>query len=223
MNLVAIDTSTRHASVGVISDAGDRATRTWRSNQNHGRELMPAIIESLSELSLTAPDVTHVAIALGPGGFSAVRVGISAALGLAVVRQLPVLGIPTHDIEAAPYLSEAIPDAPLYSLIPAGRNEISWTRHVSGSDTDTTKGISAPEELSSQLEDGALVCGEASDLMAGYSAPSQFRGSTAPTRDPNILLDLAIAKFDAGISTTYEELRPIYARPPSISKPNPAK
>jgi len=184
---------------------------------------MPAIIDSLSELDLTAQDVTHVAVALGPGGFSAVRVGISAALGLAVVRQLPVLGVPTHDIEAAPYLSEANPDAPLYSLIPAGRNEISWTRHVSGSDTDPIKGISAPEELSSQLEAGALICGEACDLMAGHGAPSQFRGGAAPTRDPNTLLDLAIAKFGADISTPYQELRPIYARPPSISKPNPAK
>jgi tRNA threonylcarbamoyl adenosine modification protein YeaZ len=182
---------------------------------------MPAIIESLDEVSLTSQNLTHVAVALGPGGFSAVRVGISAALGLIVSRQLPVLGVPTHDIEAAPYLGAINTKSPLYSLIPAGRNEMSWTRH--SVDDGRSTGISAPDDLAARLEEGATLCGEACDLMAGLIDPSQFRGHDAPTRDPNSILDIAIDRFQAGISTPYEELRPIYARPPSISKPKPPK
>ena len=86
MILAVIDTSTRFAGVGVMNDAGTRVTRAWRSDQNHGRELMPALVESLAELSLDPTDIPHVAVALGPGGFSAVRVGISAALGLVVAK-----------------------------------------------------------------------------------------------------------------------------------------
>jgi len=222
--LVAIDTSTRFASVGVADAAKKRATRSWRSNQNHGRELMPAVVESLAELALNATDVTHVAVATGPGGFSAVRVGISAALGLAVSRKLPVLGIPTHKVEVEPFLTEITEEVPIYSLVPAGRNEISWTRHSAASNTNEPNvGIAAPEELTNLLEPDALVCGEACDLMAGHIDQSRFRGSAAPTRDANSILDIAIRQFEAGESTLYEELRPIYARPPSISKPNPAK
>lgn len=223
MNLVVIDTSTRYAGIGVVNDAGDRATHSWRSAQNHGRELMPAIIESLSEISLSPGDLTHVAVALGPGGFSAVRVGISAVLGLVVARQLPVLGISTHEIEAEPYLADTGPDNPLYSLIPAGRNEISWTRHSTAGHSESTKGIAAPDQLAEQIEPGALLCGEACDLMAGIVEASRFRGHAAPTRNPNSILDIAIRKLESGVSTPYEELRPIYARPPSISTPKPPK
>ncbi len=223
MNLVVIDTSTRFAGVSVANDAGDRATRSWRSTQNHGRELMPAIVESLAELSLTPVDITHVAVALGPGGFSAVRVGISVALGLVIANHLPVLGISTHEIEAEPHEASAGADTPLYSLIPAGRNEISWTRHSTGGQTESKTGIAAPEQLAQQLEAGALLCGEACDLMAGLVEASRFRGHEAPTRDSNSILDMAIRKFESGLSTPYEELRPIYARPPSITKPKPAK
>jgi tRNA threonylcarbamoyl adenosine modification protein YeaZ len=221
LNLVVIDTSTRFASVGAINNAGERATRTWRSQQNHGRELMPAIMESLAEISITPQELSHIAVALGPGGFSAVRVGISAALGLVVVNQLPVLGLATHNIEAAPFMNEASAESPLYSLIPAGRNEISWTRHDASG--ETTKGIAAPDDLANQIESGALLCGEACDLMAGIVDQSRFRGHAAPTRDPNSIIDVAIEAFESGSSTPYEELRPIYARPPSISTPKTPK
>lgn len=221
MNLVIIDTSTRFAGVGVMNDDGKQATRSWRSNQNHGRELMPAIVESLAELSLTAQDITHVGVGLGPGGFSAVRVGISAALGLAVAKQLPVLGIPTHDIEAEPHLRDVTKSSPLYSLIPAGRNEISWTRH--GVSKEQTIGIASPEELSQLMEPTALICGEACDLMAELVDQSRFRSHELPTRNPKSIIEIAAAKFNSGSSTPYEKLRPVYARPPSISKPKPAK
>jgi len=184
---------------------------------------MSAIIDSLAEISLSPGDLTHAAVALGPGGFSAVRVGISAALGLVVAKQLPVLGISTHEIEAEPHLADAGPENPLYSLIPAGRNEISWTRHVAGVQSESTTGIAAPDQLAEQIEPDALLCGEACDLMDGLVETSRFRGHAAPTRDPNSILDIAIRKFESGLSTPYEELRPIYARPPSISKPKPPK
>jgi len=221
--LAVIDTSTRFAGVGVVDDTGKRATRTWRSDQNHGRELMPKLVESLAELSLGPTDITHLAIALGPGGFSAVRVGISAALGLVVAKKLPVLGVPTHEIEVEPYLELVTRAVPVYSLIPAGRGEISWMRHgvtPGGVDLDVQMGLGAPGELLDSLEPDALLCGEACDLMAGLVEKSRFmEGGPNTLRDPNSLLDIATARFGAGVVTPYEELRPIYARPPSISQP----
>ena len=182
---------------------------------------MPAIVDCLSELELVPKDLTHVAVALGPGGFSAVRVGISAALGLLVSKKLPVLGIPTHDIEAHPYLAEVTESTPLYSLIPAGRNELSWSRNAPRHEADI--GVLAPENLASQLEPGAALCGEACDLMAGLVDPSRLLGRDSFTRDPYVILDIAIKQFALGVTTPYEELRPTYARAPSISKPKPPK
>jgi tRNA threonylcarbamoyl adenosine modification protein YeaZ len=235
LTLAVIDTSTRFACVGVMDDAGKRASLAWRSDQNHGRELMPALVKCLAELSLTPTDITQVAVALGPGGFSAVRVGISVALGLVVARKLPVLGVPTHTIEVEPYRDLVAQGTPVYSLIPAGRQEIAWMRHSEATDdaiSDVQTGVSAPGELVSRLEPEALLCGEACDLVAGLVDESRFANFAQPDfaehgpcaqREPNSILDIAVAKFGAGTSTPYEMLRPIYARPPSISKPKPAK
>ncbi|MEC9293968.1 MAG: tRNA (adenosine(37)-N6)-threonylcarbamoyltransferase complex dimerization subunit type 1 TsaB [Chloroflexota bacterium] len=221
MILVAIDTSTRYAAIGVMNDTGDRACRRWRSNQNHSRELMPAIAECFTELELESNQTTHVAVAIGPGGFSSVRVGISTALGLITPRKLPVAGIPTHDIEVMPLLSEIKSDTPVYSLIPAGRNQISWTRHSRDAAVET--GIADPKELADMVETNALLCGEACEIMKGIVNESQLKTTNLPTRDPNSLIDIAQRLFGAGKATPYEQLRPIYARPPSISQPKRAK
>ncbi|MCH7983194.1 MAG: tRNA (adenosine(37)-N6)-threonylcarbamoyltransferase complex dimerization subunit type 1 TsaB [Chloroflexi bacterium] len=235
MILAVIDTSTQFAGVGVVDDAGKRVTRAWRSDRNHGRELMPALVESLAELSLAPTDITHVAVALGPGGFSAVRVGISTTLGLIVAKKLPVLGVPTHDIEVGPFRDLVVSGIPVYSLIPAGRQELSWMRHSETPDDvgpDAQTGVSSPQDFLDRLEPGALLCGEACDLMVGLVEDSRFPNFGTPKfaehgpgaqRDPNSLLDIATEKFGAGASTAYEELRPIYARPPSISRPKPAR
>ncbi|MDA1279816.1 MAG: tRNA (adenosine(37)-N6)-threonylcarbamoyltransferase complex dimerization subunit type 1 TsaB [Chloroflexi bacterium] len=230
MILVALDTSTRYAGVGVQNDEGVRSVRSWRSDRNHGRELMPALIESLHELSLAATDITHVAVAIGPGGFSAVRVGISASLGLAVARKLPVLGIPTHEIEIEPYRSLITARTPVYSVLPAGRGEISWMCHNVASlekPSEQRIGVSAPAEFVDLVEPGALICGEASDLLVSMIDENRFAALPAnpstPRRDPGSILDIALKNFRDGVTTPYPQLRPIYARPPSISQPKPQK
>ena len=182
---------------------------------------MPAIVECFTELELEPNQTTHVAVAIGPGGFSSVRVGISTALGLITPRRLPVAGILTHDIEVEPFLSEINSGIPVYSLIPAGRNQISWTRHDSNAVNE--KGIAAPEELADIVETNALLCGEACEIMKGVIEDSQLKTNNLPTRDPNSLIDIAQRMFDADKATPYEQLRPIYARPPSISQPKQAK
>ena len=221
MILAVLDTSTRFAGVGVVDEAGKRATRAWRSNQNHGAELMPALADSLDELDLSPTDLTHIAVALGPGGFSAVRVGISTTLGLAVGNQLPVLGIPTHIIEVHPHRKAISSDRPVYSLLPAGRNEISWQRHDGRPDSET--GVASPEELADHLGPEALICGEASELMVELLVPSRILDNKSPIRPPDSMIDIASAKFRAGVEMSNEQIRPIYARAPSISRPKSAK
>ena len=103
MILLAIDTSTRYAGVA-IADGGDvLAETTWYSQQNHGAELLPVAMALLAQVGSSIREVTHLAVALGPGGFSALRVGMATVKGLALPGRLPVAGISTFHVEAAPY------------------------------------------------------------------------------------------------------------------------
>ncbi|MDA1298399.1 MAG: tRNA (adenosine(37)-N6)-threonylcarbamoyltransferase complex dimerization subunit type 1 TsaB [Chloroflexi bacterium] len=223
MILVAVDTSTRWAGVGLETGSGERTQIIWRSDQNHGRELMPAIVDLMSRAGLGPPDITHLAVALGPGGFSAVRVGISAVMGLALPRELPVAGIPTHLVEAMPYLEGVSHGSPVISLIPAGRDELSWARFESGSGEPAATGLIGFEEFAADIPAGARVCGEGASLLRDRIAPEQFLSGDAPTRSPASLIELARRRFDSDRPISQAELRPIYARPPSVTAPRPAR
>ncbi len=216
MILVGTDTSTRWAGVGLQTESGDRTEMVWRSDQNHGRELMPAIVELTSRAGLTPADITHLAVALGPGGFSAVRVGISTVIGLALPRELPTVGIPTHMLEAHPFLDRATTETPVVSLIPAGRNELSWAAFISKEPAHET-GLAAIEEIPEQFNEKALFCGEGADAITGMVSGDRILSSASPTRSPLSLLEIADQRFSAGKATPPTELRPIYARPPSIT------
>jgi tRNA threonylcarbamoyl adenosine modification protein YeaZ len=197
--------------------------KTWKSDQNHGRELMPAVIEILAEAGIEPQAVTHLAVALGPGGFSAVRVGISAVLGLSAPNDLPVAGIPTHSVEAERYLADASKSAPLFSVIPAGRQELSWAMFDGSSDGPAETGLCSLDQLVTAMPANARVCGEAAEALVGKVPPEMIAGSQPPTRKPASLIRLAASRFEAHGPTPPASLRPIYARPPSITKPNPVK
>ena len=60
-------------------------------------------------------------------------------------------------------------------------------------------------------------------LLSSHASAQVPQDMTFSGRDPYSLLDIAMASFSDGMTTPYEELRPIYARPPSISRPKPAR
>ena len=98
--MLAIDTATRYAGLALYD--GDRilSEASWLSNNNHSVELMPALVRMLDQQALSAPDLAAVAVAIGPGSFTGLRIGLSVAKGLAQALKIPILGVPTLDIVA---------------------------------------------------------------------------------------------------------------------------
>jgi len=221
--LLAVDTSTRYAGVAVADGANLLVETTWHSQQNHGAELLPAAIALLEQAQLGIRDVTHLAVALGPGGFSALRVGIATVKGLALPRGLPVADIPTLDIEAAPHFDA---HAPLYALLPAGRGELAWAHYGDTPSTarrQTQTGLSAPEDLLARAPAGALYCGEGAHLLAQHVPAGALLSGPPPSRRPGVLARLALNRFALGQAGDPAVLEPIYARAPSISTPRPPR
>ena len=65
------------------------AGRSWRSAVSHTTELMPAVAQLLDRRGVRPAELDAVAVALGPGGFSALRTGLSAAKGVGAGRPYP--------------------------------------------------------------------------------------------------------------------------------------
>ncbi len=180
---------------------------------------MPAIVAMLNEYGHTADDITRIAVANGPGGFSSLRVGIGVVFGLATPRDLPVAAISTHEIEVAPYVEMAGRDTSLYSLLPAGRGEVAWAQYVNGA--EVASGLAPPEKLAADVPPDSLFCGEAALTLAVEVERERLLTDGPPTRDPGTLLALGRKRFEYDGPGIRQPVRPQYVREPSITPPKP--
>src|SRR5574339_1116189 len=121
--LLAVDTSTAQVGLAIYDGSQGQVISeyAWRSSQRHTVELAPAIHELLKRCGLTMDDVQALGVALGPGSFTSLRVGLSLVKGLAFARGLPLIGIPTLDILAVAQPSSRLP---LVVAIQAGRSRL---------------------------------------------------------------------------------------------------
>ena len=226
--LLAIDTSTAYAGVLLWDDGRPVHSLTWRSAYNHTSLLMPAVRQSLQQLGISARELEAVAVALGPGGFSALRVGISAAKGLALPWGTPLIGVGTLEAEAYPYAETGSPVCPLLNI---GRRDMAWAcyQKVNG-DWRKTKDeeITPNTDLPGILPTDALICGEGI-LTAGQllrDAELQFdhlMEYPGPSLRLWALARLAADKLQRGEVDDAATLQPFYLRRPSITPPNPPR
>ena len=80
--LLAIDTSTRFAGVALFQDGSVKGAMSWHSSHNHTEKLAAAIQRVMEQGGRQLSDLKSIGIALGPGGFSALKVGMSMAKGI---------------------------------------------------------------------------------------------------------------------------------------------
>jgi tRNA threonylcarbamoyladenosine biosynthesis protein TsaB len=99
--LLAIDTATQSLSLALHDGRTLVAEKTWQTTNNHTVELTPAIQDMLGHESLGPKDLTGMAVCIGPGSYSGLRIGVAVAKGLALPLNLPVVGLSTLDILAA--------------------------------------------------------------------------------------------------------------------------
>ena len=101
MLLLALDTSTRQASLALCTEDALLGEYTWHVGNNHSVELLERIQRIIAECNKTMQEIDAVAVATGPGSFNGVRVALSAAKALAFSLQKPLVGVSTLDIITA--------------------------------------------------------------------------------------------------------------------------
>lgn len=94
MNILGIDTSTNNCSVGVVVD-GKIVGRNAQIGRSMASEQLISLIDDLLKKSITMKAIDAIAVSIGPGSYTGLRIGLSTAKGLAFARKLPVLPVPT--------------------------------------------------------------------------------------------------------------------------------
>ena len=124
--LLAIDTSTRYAGVALLNGDGQLVRLVhWRSRQNHSVEMLPTIQSILQSEQVSMNSLAGIAVALGPGSFSALRVGLSVAKGLAWASNLPLVSATTLETEAFLYRHAR---KTICAVLDAGRDQVASAR-----------------------------------------------------------------------------------------------
>lgn len=100
MKILALETSAKSVSAAVAEDGVILASAYQNNGLTHSRTLMPLVDSMLCNASLTLDDIDLIAVAHGPGSFTGLRIGVSAAKGLAWAKGLPCCGVSTLEAMA---------------------------------------------------------------------------------------------------------------------------
>jgi len=101
MRVLGVETSGDVCSIAVIDGGGVLAEASFRHNMELSRSLVPHVEDLLTRASLEVPDVQGVAVSVGPGSFTGLRIGVSAAKSFAYARGIPIAGVGTLEALAA--------------------------------------------------------------------------------------------------------------------------
>lgn len=245
MLLLALDTSTRQASVALCGDERLYGEYSWHVGNNHSVELLERVQRLLAEGGVALSSVDGLAVAIGPGSFNGVRVAVATAKTLAFALRRPLVGISTLEVGAAQHQEWS---GPVCSLLEAGRLELYAACYIFGA--RESEGlvtyyphplgeyqVLAPieltqylrEQITPQLEAAGdvsalpyLFCGEISESSRqalAESMPDQtfFAPTISSARRASVLASLAQQRLAENRQDDPLLLEPLYLRRPSIT------
>ncbi len=222
--ILAIDTATELASVALYdSESGPRAESTWYTSMNHTMELTPAVVQMLEGQGMTPDALEGVAVALGPGSFTGLRVGLSVAKGLCWALGIPIVGIPTLDIVAYAHQSQNLP---ICAVLQAGRGRICVAFYERrGADWQRTSDyhLADIEDLDAEVEVPTLFCGEIDNslraaLETKLGARTSVASSASSLRRAAYLAELGWSKLQSEGGDDLATLEPLYLHQPEITE-----
>jgi tRNA threonylcarbamoyladenosine biosynthesis protein TsaB len=214
MLILAIDTALDACAAGVLdTDAGKMiAQESLPMKRGHAEALMPLIARVVKESGIGFADLDRIAVTTGPGSFTGLRVGLSAARGLALAAAKPVVGVTTLTAYAAPIVNEGR-EHPVISAIDARHDHV-YLQVVAGNGSSLVWPCVAPiEEALDAARFGAPhLVGNAAGILAerwpaDASKPIQVDAQPAP--------DIAwVGWLGAAVSPDTAPARPYYLRAP---------
>ena len=227
--LFALDTSTNWASIALLDESRIIHSRAWEIGQQHSVQIFAAIADMLAASGVAIADISAIGVAQGPGSFNGVRVGVTLAKTLALVQQIPVVGISTLAAIGRIAAEQLPPKTRILTVLEAGRDELyaiwydqEWydttiAEHAAvmiGRVEDIAK-TAPPEQL-------IVVCGEIAPLhydrfQAIFGDRIQLLAPDAVRERARGVALLAAQAFALQAPNAYLTLEPHYIRHPNIT------
>jgi|SRR5438132_1393177 len=211
MRVLAVETSTLSGGAALLDDERVVGEYTLDVRITHSERLMAAIDRLLSDAGWTPRDLEGLAVTVGPGSFTGLRVGLSTVKGLALALAIPVAAVPTLDAMAAMLPYAALPVCP---VLDARKREVyaslyRWEDRGMRRQWDYL--AIAPDDLARRLDEPVIVVG---DGAAAIRSPF-VRHVRPPRRGPApaVVGALGHTRLALGDTVAVADLAPIYLRP----------
>jgi len=224
--LLSLDTATRHSGLALYDGQQLIAELNWHSANSQTTELLPRLEQIMAWAGIKPADLAAIAVSLGPGSFTGLRVAISLAKGIALANDLPLLGIPTLDATAYPHLFHGVP---VGAVVQAGRGRICWALYQPNSRGPVRLGawrgqrtdvvLSDHAGLAAAIEQPSWLVGELTpelraELQAHAAGLARLAGPGVAARRAGVVAELAWLRWQAGQTDDPATLQAIYLREP---------
>jgi tRNA threonylcarbamoyladenosine biosynthesis protein TsaB len=218
--ILAIDTATRWLGLALHDGTAVLAEIGWRCLNNHTIELTPAINDLLKRNQLSSSDLGSIAVAIGPGSYTGLRVGLAVAKGLSLANQIPLIGVQTLDIVAAAYGPDT---GELVVVAEAGRTRVStavYSYSAAGGWQSEGKPVNSTWKELIERHEGPLtfvgeITPEAAKLIRTSGKLFQIASAAASVRRASYLAELGWRRLRRGDFDSPSALAPIYLQDPS--------
>ena len=211
MKLLAIETSTLAGGAALAEGDAIVGEYTLNVRVTHSERVMAAVDRLLADAGWRPSDLDGLAVSIGPGSFTGLRIGVSTAKGLGMSLGLPIAPVSTLDALAAGLPFAALPVCP---VLDARKGEVyaslyRWTGDGFRREWDYL--ALAPAELARRLAEPVILCG---DGVAKIESPLARRApATRRLPSPACVAQLGRAMLAAGGGVAAADLAPLYLRP----------
>jgi len=221
MRILAFDTATTGCSAAVWADGAVAAHRARAMPRGQSEALLPMIQEAMAAAGMAFGDLDLLAVTVGPGAFTGLRIGLAAARGMALAAGLPCLGVTTMEAVAEAVPEEERGDGPVLIALDAKRADLYAQAFGPEGAPLAAPAAVLPEDLPDLLPPGAAAATVAGDaagpaLEALAAAGIAGRASSAPgVPDAARIAALAARRWRPG--TELPAPAPLYLRPPDVT------
>ena len=213
LTILALDCSTSACSVAVRAPSGLLAAKRW-TGRGQAEAMVPLIAEVLVEAGCGWPEIGLIGVTVGPGSFTGLRIGLSAARALSLARRIPIAGVTTADLLAFSVPEAARQGRPCLIAIESKRDDLFV--QLFGADGKPAGEIAAhmPEDALAAHPGPLLVAGDAAEAFRGLRDDLEIL-SLLPDAAP--LSQLALMRWREGGALPAQ---PLYLRPPDVALPS---
>jgi tRNA threonylcarbamoyladenosine biosynthesis protein TsaB len=217
MRVLAVDTTSAHGSVALVEGVDVAAEVRVKAPEGHSRWLLEAVSMLLRTFSWRLADIGGLAVTVGPGSFTGLRVGMATVQGLALGASRPVVGLSTLEVLASLGARE---EAPVVAMVDAWRGEVYAEVFADGRSLGPPV-VGRPEALAAGLPERCVLVGDGArrhqDTLKALRPQARALGHDGFLALP--LARLAGRVLERGGGKDARALAPLYVRGADIRPP----